>query len=92
MTTIASQLHIGLPRIRPWISSAQHTKVVQERSLSKWLLNSKLPSIVNWPETRIADLESSHVCSKVLMLGAGFVTRPTLDILSEAGIPVTVGM
>ncbi|PYH99839.1 saccharopine dehydrogenase [Aspergillus ellipticus CBS 707.79] len=26
----------------------------------------------------------------VLMLGAGFVTRPTLDILSESGIPVTV--
>jgi hypothetical protein len=26
------------------------------------------------------------------MLGAGFVTRPTLDILSEAGIQVTVGM
>ncbi|KAG7127902.1 hypothetical protein HYQ45_012281 [Verticillium longisporum] len=26
----------------------------------------------------------------VLMLGAGFVTWPTLDILSEAGIPVTV--
>ncbi|KAM0251908.1 hypothetical protein ACHAQJ_007970 [Trichoderma viride] len=26
----------------------------------------------------------------VLMLGAGFVTRPTLDILAEAGIPVTV--
>ena len=43
-------------------------------------------------KTRIADLELSHVCSKVLMLGAGFVTRPTLDILSEAGIPVTVGM
>ncbi|KAH8588088.1 saccharopine dehydrogenase [Bisporella sp. PMI_857] len=27
---------------------------------------------------------------KVLMLGAGFVTRPTLDILSESGIFVTV--
>ncbi|KAK6610444.1 saccharopine dehydrogenase [Botrytis cinerea] len=27
---------------------------------------------------------------KVLMLGAGFVTRPTLDILSEAGIQVSV--
>ncbi|KAJ9155406.1 Saccharopine dehydrogenase-like protein [Pleurostoma richardsiae] len=27
---------------------------------------------------------------KVLMLGAGFVTKPTLDILSEAGIAVTV--
>ncbi|KAK0615961.1 Saccharopine dehydrogenase [Bombardia bombarda] len=27
---------------------------------------------------------------KVLMLGAGFVTRPTLDILSDAGIQVTV--
>ncbi|KAJ6438597.1 saccharopine dehydrogenase [Purpureocillium lavendulum] len=26
----------------------------------------------------------------VLMLGAGFVTRPTLDILTAAGIPVTV--
>lgn len=26
------------------------------------------------------------------MLGAGFVTKPTLDILSESGIPVTVGM
>ncbi|PTB37548.1 Saccharopine dehydrogenase [NADP(+), L-glutamate-forming] [Trichoderma asperellum] len=26
----------------------------------------------------------------VLMLGAGFVTRPTLDVLTEAGIPVTV--
>jgi saccharopine dehydrogenase (NADP+, L-glutamate forming) len=25
------------------------------------------------------------------MLGAGFVTRPTLDILAESGIPVTVG-
>jgi hypothetical protein len=26
------------------------------------------------------------------MLGAGFVTRPTLDILSDAGIDVTVGI
>lgn len=26
------------------------------------------------------------------MLGAGFVTRPTLDILTESGIAVTVGM
>lgn len=26
------------------------------------------------------------------MLGAGFVTRPTLDILSEQGVAVTVGM
>jgi hypothetical protein len=25
------------------------------------------------------------------MLGAGFVTKPTLDILSESGIQVTVG-
>ncbi|PWY69711.1 saccharopine dehydrogenase [Aspergillus heteromorphus CBS 117.55] len=30
------------------------------------------------------------VSQSVLMLGAGFVTRPTLDILSESGIPVTV--
>jgi hypothetical protein len=26
------------------------------------------------------------------MLGAGFVTRPTLDILSDAGVEVSVGM
>lgn len=32
---------------------------------------------------------TSH--SKVLMLGAGFVTKPTLDILSESGVQVTVG-
>ena len=25
------------------------------------------------------------------MLGAGFVTKPTLDILSDAGIEVSVG-
>lgn len=25
------------------------------------------------------------------MLGAGFVTRPTLDVLTQSGIPVTVG-
>ncbi|KAK7948187.1 Saccharopine dehydrogenase [Apiospora aurea] len=30
------------------------------------------------------------VSQKVLMLGAGFVTRPTLDILSEQGVAVTV--
>jgi hypothetical protein len=26
------------------------------------------------------------------MLGSGFVTRPTLDILSDAGIEVSVGL
>jgi hypothetical protein len=25
------------------------------------------------------------------MLGAGFVTRPTLDVLSDAGVQVSVG-
>jgi len=29
--------------------------------------------------------------SRVLMLGAGFVTRPALDILVEGGVEVTVG-
>jgi saccharopine dehydrogenase-like NADP-dependent oxidoreductase len=29
-------------------------------------------------------------CS-VLLLGAGFVARPTLDILVEGGVEVTVG-
>jgi hypothetical protein len=29
---------------------------------------------------------------KALLLGAGFVTKPTLKILSDAGIDVTVGV
>jgi hypothetical protein len=29
---------------------------------------------------------------KALLLGAGFVTKPTAQILSDAGIEVTVGM
>lgn len=29
--------------------------------------------------------------SKVLLLGSGFVAKPTLDILANAGIQVTVG-
>jgi hypothetical protein len=28
---------------------------------------------------------------KALLLGAGFVTKPTVDILTEAGVEVTVG-
>jgi hypothetical protein len=28
---------------------------------------------------------------KALLLGAGFVTKPTVDILAEAGVEVTVG-
>ncbi|OBT89826.1 saccharopine dehydrogenase [Pseudogymnoascus sp. 03VT05] len=33
---------------------------------------------------------SSFTDKKVLMLGAGFVTQPTLDVLSDAGIQVSV--
>lgn len=29
---------------------------------------------------------------KALLLGAGFVTKPTVQILSDAGVDVTVGM
>ena len=35
-------------------------------------------------------MSASH--SRVLLLGAGFVVKPTLDILVDAGIDVTVGM
>ncbi|KFA63054.1 hypothetical protein S40285_06395 [Stachybotrys chlorohalonatus IBT 40285] len=35
-------------------------------------------------------MASQNHFPRVLMLGAGFVTRPTLDILAESGIPVTV--
>lgn len=29
--------------------------------------------------------------NKALLLGAGFVTKPTVQILSDAGVEVTVG-
>jgi len=35
---------------------------------------------------------SATSCSRVLLLGAGFVVRPALDVLADAGIEVTVGM
>ncbi|KAG6193461.1 Saccharopine dehydrogenase [NADP(+), L-glutamate-forming] [Claviceps purpurea] len=34
--------------------------------------------------------DSTMAQQSVLMLGAGFVTKPTLDVLTDAGIPVTV--
>ena len=38
----------------------------------------------------MSDLTASR--GLVLLLGAGFVVKPTLDILADAGIDVTVGM
>ncbi len=38
---------------------------------------------------RIANVNPSRVYSKALLLGAGCVARPTLDILREAGISCT---
>jgi hypothetical protein len=38
----------------------------------------------------MSDSATPH--SRVLLLGAGFVVRPTLDVLADAGIEVTVGM
>jgi saccharopine dehydrogenase-like NADP-dependent oxidoreductase len=38
----------------------------------------------------MSDLAASR--NRVLLLGAGFVVKPTLDILADAGIDVTVGM
>lgn len=29
---------------------------------------------------------------KALLLGAGFVTKPTVEVLANAGVEVTVGM
>ena len=41
---------------------------------------------------KVTHMLTMYTFCRVLMLGAGFVTRPTLDILSESGIAVTVGM
>ena len=33
---------------------------------------------------------TNHQCRKVLLLGSGFVTKPTLQVLTDASIAVTV--
>jgi hypothetical protein len=44
----------------------------------------------HYPRNTMSALTTSH--SRVLLLGAGFVVKPTLDILANAGIDITVGM
>lgn len=37
------------------------------------------------------NLGTSTTGQKALLLGAGFVTKPTLEILAKSGVEVTVG-
>jgi hypothetical protein len=57
-----------------------------------WLVrrhnNVRLGPAISAPHLKV----DSHRDSSILMLGAGFVTLPTLYILSDAGVSVTVGM
>lgn len=59
---------------------------------------NRLPQRVNWkmfPRCEYPEFENmlstNKILSRVLLLGAGFVTKPTLEILSDDGIHVTVG-
>ena len=45
-----------------------------------------------FPFPKIGSLHADCTCSKALLLGAGFVVKPTLTLLSEKGVEVTVGM
>ena len=47
-----------------------------------------LPSMYLYVKYLVQNLHSDR---KVLLLGSGFVTKPTVQILSDAGIYVTVG-
>src|SRR4051812_43380794 len=56
---------------------------------SKWRPTSES----NYPVTVKNQIYTNRAYpQRVLMLGAGFVTRPTLDVLVESGIAMTVGM
>lgn len=44
-----------------------------------------MASLVNVLQSKLG------ISQKVLLLGAGFVTKPTVEILAKAGVEVTVG-
>lgn len=37
-------------------------------------------------------LGATAISGKALLLGAGFVTKPTVEVLAKSGVEVTVGM
>lgn len=50
-----------------------------------------MTSILTTIQTKLSGAVDSSSGKKALLLGAGFVTKPTVEILAKDGIEVTVG-
>ena len=50
-----------------------------------------MASLINTLQEKLNISGGSGSGKKALLLGAGFVTKPTVEILAKAGVEVTVG-
>jgi hypothetical protein len=53
---------------------------------------SIMAGLINTIQTKLGELSTGGTSKKALLLGAGFVCKPTAQILADAGIEVTIGM
>lgn len=50
-----------------------------------------MATIINTIQEKLMGTSISGTGKKALLLGAGFVTKPTVEILAKSGVEVTVG-
>lgn len=50
-----------------------------------------MASLINTIQTKLGELTTGATSKKALLLGAGFVCKPTAQILADAGVEVTIG-
>lgn len=50
-----------------------------------------MATIINTIQEKLMGTSISSTGKKALLLGAGFVTKPTVEILAKSGVEVTVG-
>jgi hypothetical protein len=68
-------------------------RLVHDKSLLEFLVRVVVHfSLANKAAALQSLFPKLGLSKKALLLGAGFVTKPTVQILSDAGIHVTVGM
>lgn len=51
-----------------------------------------MAALISSIQTKLGELSTGGTSKKALLLGAGFVCKPTAQILADAGIEVTIGM
>jgi hypothetical protein len=50
-----------------------------------------MAGLINTIQTKLGELTTGATSKKALLLGAGFVCKPTAQILADAGVEVTIG-